>query len=215
MSLIDQYILKKREAETKTREPGVFWVTDLVKPCLRAAYYDVTAPKKPPIETLRVFEAGDILEAYWVKVLEEREDIRILAIQLPVKFKIEEYEIHGRLDVLTQHDDGALFVHEIKTAKRSTFLEEAKPEHTAQLQFYLNVLGVEYGELDYLDKQAWLTGDDRIDNCFIIRRDRNVFNRLLQRAHQLSQAVKRGEPPEPQPGWLCDYCLHREECGQG
>ena len=85
MSLVDESLLR-REASPKRRPPNVIWVTDLTKPCLRSSYYGVVARKPYDLESLRVFQAGNLLEEYWIRVLRENPDYKVLETQVPVYY---------------------------------------------------------------------------------------------------------------------------------
>jgi CRISPR/Cas system-associated exonuclease Cas4 (RecB family) len=213
-SLFDDYLLSR---PGKLREPGVYYVTDLTKGCLRQAYLDIVEPREQPIETQRIFEAGRALERLWVeRVLPIR--FSVLAIQLPARYTCEGFSIHGRVDALCQHSDGSLVVHECKSAKSLFYTNEPKLEHVQQIQFYLNTLNVEFGSIDYLDKGVLLQGSDRngggqVDRCFTVQRDPVIFVTIITRCRELSQFVNAGTLPDAaKPDWYCNYCLHRDGC---
>ena len=154
-SLIDEALQRR---PSKTRPSGVLYVTDLTKSCQRKAYLDIKDPQKYSVETLRIFEAGNILEDYWIKLLEDTPGITVLNSQLPARYYGSGFSVHGRVDILTQISNGSLLVREVKTIKSFRYLNEPKPEHVEQIQFYMNALGVELGQIDYIDKTALLSG---------------------------------------------------------
>jgi CRISPR/Cas system-associated exonuclease Cas4 (RecB family) len=169
-----------------------------------------------PVETLRIFEAGNIIEDYWIRVLKNSEGIQVLATQLPAYYISDEFEVHGRVDALVQHNKSEIRVHEVKTAKTLKYVQEPKTEHVEQIQFYLNALGLARGQLDYLDKSVFLNGSSpsvaSIDRSFIIEADSSNFNNLIHRANNLFDALQRKQAPAPKHSWLCDYCLHKDSC---
>jgi hypothetical protein len=69
-------------------------------------------------------------------------------------------------------------------------MDMPKLEHINQLQFYLNVLGVEAGSIDYINKNAFLNGEDIIDQRFPIYRDEKVYRERLERAHELFGSIE-------------------------
>ena len=82
-----------------------------------------------------------------------------------------------------------------------------------QLQFYLNVLGVEAGCIDYINKLAFLHGRDVVDRRFRIQRDENVYRMLRGRAHLLFGALMANIPPPKEKCWKCEgYCAYLKEC---
>jgi hypothetical protein len=51
-----------------------------------------------------------------------------------------------------------LVVHEVKSVGSLRYVREPVPGHLGQLQFYLNVLGVENGRLDYAERSILVKG---------------------------------------------------------
>lgn len=193
---------------------NLLWATEITGPCLRSTFFDRKYGKKPSTESLRVFNAGRVLESWWIDLLDRRKDIEVIREDMPCRHITSFYRIHGRADVVIQRDHGQLEVHEIKTIKCfGSFLEEPKPEHVNQLQFYLNTLGIEVGYIDYINKQTFINGYNTIDKKFRIKRDKRVYKRLLKRAHTLFGALLADIPPLREPCWKClGCCLYQDEC---
>jgi len=215
MSRIDEY-LAERDEDRKIRLPNYYYVTDLTKPCLRQAYYNIIEDRRFPIETLRIFEAGNILEDYWVKILDKDPNIRVLGTQFPAYYIRDELIIHGRVDVLTQTNRNIIVAHEVKTASSCHWMKNPKPEHLKQIQFYLSCLDIENGVIDYLDKSALLRGENVIDISFPVKRDKTVAEEMIQHALTLKSHVDAKEIPEGNPeawgGRICGYCLYKDLC---
>ena len=215
MSLIDQYLINKQRTP-KPRFPGVLYVTDIVKPCQLQAYHNILTPTSYEVETLRIFEAGNMIEDYWVGLLDKRLDVTVLGTQVPTYYYGDGFEVHGRLDILCQHDKQQLVAHEVKSAKSSHWYKSARDGHIEQVQFYMNVLGVKWGRIDYLDKGAFLEGENPIDSFFDIQANPAVFSWLVARAGRLDAALKSGDPPTANPdawsGRICDYCTFHDVC---
>jgi hypothetical protein len=224
MSLIDEYLATPEE-NRKIRAPGVVYVTDLVKPCQRNAYYSAILDKPMTIETLRIFEAGNVIENWWINVvLRGRKDTYVVATQLSARYidEANAIEIHGKIDALAQHGGRALVVHEVKTQKTAAWLREPKPEHAEQLQFYLSALGLDFGQIDYLDKTIFLQGRDvkarpgeggGIDKSFQVQRDPRIFAEIVKRGYLLANAIREGRPPQKMECWQCNgYCDYAAEC---
>lgn len=216
-SLFDDYLLAQ---PIRKRELNVYYVTDLCKQCLRQAYLDITQPAPQPVETLRIFEAGRVLEKLWVeKILPERYEV--ISTQLPARYTCLEFSIHGRVDALCQHEGASLVVHECKTAKSLFYTTEPKKEHVQQLQFYLNALNVEFGSIDYLDKSILLQGSDKsgggqVDRCFTVKRDPSTFALLVSKCKELAKFINTDTLPDASSrDWFCDYCQHKESCSGG
>ena len=81
-----------------------------------------------------------MLENYWVKILINRPDVYVIGTQLAAYYYGKGFTVHGRVDVLAQHNQRELRVHEVKTIKSFQYLDEPKPYHVEQVQFYLNAL---------------------------------------------------------------------------
>jgi CRISPR/Cas system-associated exonuclease Cas4 (RecB family) len=210
LSIVDQYLVSQ---PGKSRLPGVYYVTDLTKPCLRQAYLDVVSPGKFDVGTLRIFEAGRLIEGWWVDVLSKSPGFMVLGTQLMARWRGDWGAIHGRVDALVQHDGGALFVHEVKSIKSLAYMNgAAKPEHIQQIQFYLGCLNLEFGSVDYISKENLLQGLGVVEQCYQLRRDPAAFVYMVKRGEELAGYVDRVEVPEMSKGWQCDYCLHRGNC---
>jgi hypothetical protein len=213
-SIIDDSL---RRRPSKPRPNDVLYVTDLTKPCQRKAYMDIKDPQMYSVETLRIFETGNILEDYWIKLLEDTQDITVLGSQLPARYYGSGYSVHGRVDILTQNNNGVMTVREVKTIKSFRYLKEPKPEHVEQIQFYMNALGVELGQIDYIDKSALLSGGTSgvsVDRSFTVVRNPEVYRDLLSRASSLHKSLCEESLPESRKGWLCDYCPHQKPCSE-
>lgn len=197
----------------KKREPGVYYTTDVVKTCLRQAYLDIVSPKPFDVSTLRVFEVGRMVEDLVVRALSQGGGYSVLGTQVPARWPIPGGSIHGRVDVLAEDRVGARVVVEIKSIKNFYYLDGPKESHCAQLNFYLNALEIDRGELFYVSKEALLGGGSGgpVEKRFPVRRDVAAFEALIRRGEALHLAVSGGAVPEATPCFLCDgYCPHFE-----
>jgi hypothetical protein len=213
-AIIDKMLLSK---QNRSRIKNVLYVKDITKPCPRKAYLDITDYKPFSLETMRVLETGNILEKYWIKLLKQDPEIALLGTQIPAQYQFADFRIHGRADAIAQHKKGELRLHEVKSIKSFNYLSTPQKEHVEQLQFYLNILGVEVGQIDYIDKAALFGGGDSVfsvDASFRIYRDKDFFTDLILRANDLYRAIRERKIPEIRRGWICDYCLHKQECLQ-
>lgn len=205
-SLVDEYLAEK-EVDGKIREPNTLYTTELTKECLRNSYRNIIIDTPPDAKSLRVFSSGDTIEDFYVnKVLRNTKDIKVIGTQLPARYidPVENFKLHGRIDVLCQHDDNKIVIHEVKSIKNFYYLNDAKPDHKLQLQFYLGCSGIEYGSIDYLSKENMLQGLDIVDRSFIVKRDPDAYENMINRGRILYRAWMDKSPPEPCPGWLCN-----------
>jgi len=215
MSLVNDY-LESRPG--KTRPKRTLYVTDLTKACLRSAMLDIIDPQEYSVDTLKIFESGNMIESWWVqKVLKNKPGLEVLGDQVQAYYQLDDWIIHGRVDALCLHVGEGIRVHEVKSIKNASYVRRggAKSEHLAQIQFYLNALGVDNGFVDYLCKDTMLNGgSESVDVVFPVSRSVVEFAALLDRARELRAAVLCGSA-RCEPGWLCGYCQHSEGCNKG
>lgn len=197
----------------KKREKGVYYVTDCVKSCLRQAYFDIVSPKRFDASSLRIFEVGRMVEDLVVKALSQNAGYCVLGTQVPARWPLSGGSVHGRVDLLASDSAGRRIVFEVKSIKNFYYLDSFKPEHFCQINFYLNVLGVDDGELFYVSKEALLNGGagEPVEKRFLVKRDVQAFDALIQRGEVLHSAVSTKCIPDAVPGFLCNgYCNHVE-----
>ena len=220
MSIIDEYLLK-REENRKIRPPNMYYVTDGTKECIRDAYYGIFLDLPPEVEKLRVFNAGNVLEPWWIQVLSANPRYRVIDTQvrayhfMPVDG--DSVEIHGRLDALVQHDNQTLVGHEIKSQKNLYFIKSrgARKAHIQQCGFYCTQLGLICGQIDYLDKEAFTQGIHPIDYQYPISQDtmKEGYNKIVQEIRILHGYWRGGVLPPKNVCWKCNgYCDHRVLC---
>jgi hypothetical protein len=180
---------------------------------VRCAYLDIVAPRPLPVVRRKLFQSGRLVERHWINALRELPDARVLSTQLPAYHQAEGFRIHGRIDALVQHGGGPVVVHEVKSVGSLRYVVEPVPGHLEQLQFYLNVLGVENGRLDYVERSILSTGTgEKVDVCFTVRRDAGTFTGLLERAGTFHRSLVREETPSRETCWLCRHYFHKDAC---
>lgn len=153
-----------------------------------------------------------MIEDWWVGVLRESKSIVVLSQQLPVRWPLKNGSIHGRIDALVQVNDGPLTVREVKSIKTFAFMNGgAKTEHISQCNFYLCVLGLNFGYIDYISKENLLRGGGEVDQHYKVEADYEAFANMIKRGEELARYVERGEVPSESPSWSCNgYCNHSE-----
>lgn len=217
MGLVDDYLSYE---QAKKRSSGLLYVTETVKDCLRNAYFSITDPQVFSLDTLRIFETGKMIEDWYIKVLRSTTGINVILTQSPCYYKTNEIEIHGRLDALCQHNNGSLVIHEIKSIKSTIDLTEPRKEHEKQIQFYMNTLNVDFGMIDYIDKEILINGKNRLglgstDKTFTVNKDPSIFANTVQRAKQLKKCVETNIPPPREFCWRCDeFCAWKNKCNE-
>lgn len=212
-SWVDESLIM-REDKRKPRHSGVFCVTEIASPCLRAVYFDRKISKPLSLDLLRIFNSGRVFEAWWIDFLDRIKDIFILDVNVPYRHINTFYKIHGRADVILQQRYGNIEVHEIKMIKSfDEWLEEPKPEHVNQLQFYLNILVVKNSSIDYIKKLAFGYGKGIVNKRFCTKRDVRAYIRPLKRSCEQFGALMANITPTKEKCWKCDeYCSYNEEC---
>lgn len=220
MSIVDKHLLK-REENRKIRPPNMYYVTDGTKECIRDAYYGVFLDLPSEAEKLRIFNAGNVLEPWWIHVLNASPRYRVIETQVRAyhftSVNSDDVEIHGRLDALVQHNDQALVGHEVKSQKNLYYVRSrgARKAHIHQCGFYCTKLGLVYGQIDYLDKAAFLQGANPIDYQYPINQDamEEGYNNIIQTIRILHGYCRGSVLPPKNKCWKCDgYCDHRVLC---
>ena len=153
----DKWLLKNID-ETLKQKPypprkGVFYPSALGSECdryLYNCYNGLVQPEEISGVARRIFDCGDYLGYRYEKYFEK------MGILLGTESRLtsEIPPISGRLDFLIQHPEHGATIVELKSINQKGFalLNEAKPEHTIQLQIYLNLTGHEHGIVLYENK---------------------------------------------------------------
>lgn len=172
--------------------PNLIYVTELTQ-CLRKSWYARAMGIPPADEKIVVLLLGD--------------DVHYLInSQFPLgegeKSFEKEYNgvrVRGRVDRIV----GSTIL-EFKTISRLP--QEPLPHHVEQMQLYFWLSDSSKGFLVYVAKT---NGGIRV---FEVERDEETIKMLLEKAVMLSDSLKKGEPPDPEKSWLCDYCEFRAQC---
>ena len=110
-SWVDESLILRKKG-SKPRNSGVFWVTEIAGPCLRAIYFGRKIGKPPSLDLLRIFNSGRVLESWWIDLLDQRKDVFVLGENVPCRHINSFYRVHGWADVLLQREYGEIEVHE-------------------------------------------------------------------------------------------------------
>ncbi len=175
-----------------TAPPDVVHVTELTG-CLRRSWYIRAMGGPLPDEKVVILLLGD--------------DVHFLInSQFPLGEGEKSFEkefqgvkIRGRVDRIAGET-----IFEFKTA--SSIPREPRDHHVDQMQLYFWLADRAKGFIVYVSKT---TGQVK---AFPVSRDEDRIKRLLERAIKLSDSLRQGAPPDPEKGWLCDYCEFRESC---
>lgn len=193
--LSDQALIKARDRKSAARpprEPNTFYVYDLAaNECMLETVLKIFLGRDDEegeasdddLESLRIFNAGNSLQDWWEDQLKEL-GYYIMSREFRARWYPEDrpWKVHGRGDLLAQDPDhGIIRVREVKTIKGTKYVaNEPKVEHAYQDQYYLNILGIENGTVDYIDKLNFATGDNPVVLIHDIQRDSSVMDYLLK-----------------------------------
>ena len=219
---IDEAIDSYLSQETRERETGVYFPSEIGK-CLRQMYYIYTTPpKKFSPETLRVMQSGNIVHNFIKYALMKEKDRKGAKLQLITNERsitlpmIKDgviIRIRGRMDnkIMVKTEGGAFYIVEVKSQKSVENLYEHRSDHKEQLMFYLLAENCK-GCLMYIGK------DNLATKYFNFDLDMKLINKLIDRFFTVHNAVINKKIPEPEAWksydkkWQCQFCNYQDEC---
>lgn len=201
--IIDDYL--SSENEPRKREKGVYWISEVVFPCVRSTYLKIRENIKSPPEVLRLYWLGNALHSLLEDAFKKSSFKVFNEEKIIVKFP--EFSIHGRYDLKVQLNDEEYIV-EVKSC--SELPEKPFEHHVEQLNFYLNCENLRYGYLLYVEKKKLECKAFRIHVSIVL------FEKTLNRIAELHKALTDGKIPSKNSfewnGRICEYCTAREVC---
>lgn len=208
--MIDRYLFR----EQSPKKMGRYYPSEIGS-CLRKIWYSYRFPQTVEPQLLKIFELGNILHDFVVKVMQsdKNPDVELLQFEIPLKMEIEDFVISGRVDdLLLLKSDGKHVLVEVKSCKSTTFIREAQPHHAMQLQFYMHATGVHNGVLLYIDKstlesKVFTLPYNPVTASSIILRFKNLHTALVQNALPQPEAKN-----DAHMSWMCGYCEYRDRC---
>ena len=181
----DTWLLKTLDDHlTGTQRPnrtGVFYPSVLGSKCdahLFLAYNGLLPVEVLPAVTRRIFDTGGSLEQRMEKYFERMG----ILLEREKSLKFDNPPISGRCDFILLHEEDGQIVIELKSANNRTFTNlrlTPKPEHTIQLQIYLNILGFDRGVVLYENK------DNQQLKAFKVDRDHDQWNSIINRCFKI------------------------------
>ena len=208
--MVTNYI--KRESRAKTL--GRYYPSE-IGGCMRKTWYSYKYPKKLQPELLKIFEMGNMVHDFVVKVLEseKNKDVQLLQSEFPLKIEQPDFLISGRVDDLVLvKASGKTIVVEVKSTKSIDFVNEAAESHLIQLQLYMHATGIHNGIVLYIDK------GNLQSKQFEVEYDEAEVNRILERFGELHKLLQSQLLPideakkESGKQWLCRFCEYAEKC---
>lgn len=210
--LIDKHL--KREFRPK--KVGRYYPSEIAN-CLRKVWYSYREPKETPAETVRIFQAGNIMHDFVVDVLksEKTPEVELLWSEYPFKMDMDDYLVSGRVDnLILLRMSGKVILVEVKSTRSLKYLEKPQPHHLMQLQLYMHATGVHNGVLLYIERNSLST------RVFDVDFKHEVADEAIKRFSSLHLHLKEDKIPDPEArmkesrNWECSYCDYRTECYQ-
>jgi len=208
--LIDKYLYR----DVRPRIPGRYYPSE-VGQCLRKSWFAIKMPKPAEPNVTKVFEAGNLFHSFIVEVLrsEKNPEVKLIESEMPLKYKIDDFEISGRIDDLIQIEyNGEKMVVEVKSTKSLETLHEPSESYIMQLQFYMHVTGVKKGAILYIEKNTLKS------KAFFLNYEPKAVEKIIERFKKLHKSVVGNEIPGPEAKlesrkrWMCNFCPYRQEC---
>jgi len=208
--LFDDFVFR----EHKPKTVGRYYPSE-VGMCIRKLYYSYKFPKQIKPDLLKIFEVGDILHDFVVRVLrsEKNKDIELLSWEMPFKLDVENFQISGRVDdLLVIKVSGKTVLVEVKSCSFLNYVRKPQKHHVLQLQLYMYATGVHNGILLYVEKNTLQT------KVFTIDFDELIVKEALDRFKELHECLIANSIPVAEAKtngdikWVCKGCEYKEKC---
>ncbi len=183
--------------------------------CIRKVWYSYKFPVETSAELAKVFEVGNMMHDFIVKVIQSEKNphIELLKSEFPFREEMEDFVISGRIDdlVLIKENSKKVLV-EVKSTASIDMIKEPIESNVMQLQLYMHFFGIDDGLLLYIDKRDM--------RCKSFEIKYNVDNALsiLKRFSKLHKHLAENKLPEAEARttektlWLCKRCEYKEKC---
>ena len=210
----DQMIDNHLHKENRPKEIGRYYPSE-IGTCMRKVWYSYKFPMETNPELLKVFELGNILHDFVVKVLksEKNPDVGLIKTELPFRQEIEDFLVSGRIDnIILIKASGKNILVEVKSTGNIDFVEEAMHHNKIQLQLYMHVTGIHNGILLYVDKRNLKS------KVFPVNYNEEDALKIIDRFKVLNKLLKTDALPDPEARsgkeslWMCRYCEYRDKC---
>jgi len=210
----DQMTDKHLHRENKPKEIGRYYPSE-IGTCMRKVWYSYKFPMETNPELLKVFELGNILHDFVVKVLksEKNPEVELLKTELPFRQEIEDFLVSGRIDnIILIKASGKNILIEVKSTGNIDFVEEAMHHNKIQLQLYMHATGIHNGILLYVDKRNLKS------KVFSVDYNEEEALKIIDRFKALNKLLKADALPDPEARsgkeslWMCRYCEYRDKC---
>jgi CRISPR/Cas system-associated exonuclease Cas4 (RecB family) len=191
-------IVPKKRRERKEHDKPRFGVTRLMTKCLRRSYYDLTEEVVHDLEKLWIFNRGHAIHEFVTTELIDKEK------EVFISKDFGGFVLLGYIDAL---HEGVLY--EFKTT--ANVPNDPQEHHSMQAQAYYSMLSDEEKEktkkivIVYFSMQ-------QVKEFEVPKRD--ISNWLKTYGDILAAGLNEKVPPNPMPGWICNYCDFFEKCNK-
>ncbi len=208
--LIERYL----EREIEEKKIGKYYPSEIGK-CLRNLYYSYKYPMKVAPRLLKIFELGNIMHDFIVKVLQsdKNPEVELIGAEVPIKLDMGNFVISGRIDdLIVLKSNGEKILVEVKSCRDIRKVASPQNAHLIQLQFYMHVTGIKQGILLYVDKGTLEA------KSFNVSYDPYWSELIIERFKILHESLTKDILPKPEAklipelSWMCDFCEYREKC---
>jgi len=203
-----------KRSSSHTKSVGRYYPSEIGS-CMRKVWYGYNYPKEVQPELLKIFEMGNMMHDFVVKVLEseKNKDVQLLQSEFPLKITTPDFIISGRVDDLVLvKTSGKTIVVEVKSTKGLDYVQEASEAHVMQLQLYMHATGIHNGIVLYVDKGNLqskqfeiLYSEEHVKE--IMKRFGELHQLLTQKLLPIDEAKK-----DEKKQWLCRFCEYAEKC---
>ena len=210
----DKMIENHIAREHKPKQIGRYYPSE-VGNCLRKVWYSYKYPQEVDVDTLKIFEVGNMLHGFVVEVLrsEKNKNIELLSAELPIKIESEDFVVSGRVDdlILVKESEKRVLV-EVKSTRNVEFIEEPQSNHVSQLMFYMTATDVHDGIMLYIDK------NNLHSKIFEIPFDEFKAAEIVDRFNFLHDHLKGNKLPFAEAkrisdmAWMCKFCEYKNKC---
>jgi len=208
--LISDIIYRFIRANKKPRIIGTYYPSELFW-CLRRVYYDYTISRDRDFEAILKMIAGNVVHNVIADILKWASSvgaIKDVDVETKYEYEFNGIKISGKVDdiiVATFSDFDEKYIVEVKTV--SELPDKPRIEHLGQLNFYL------YFNTDATGYLLYIRRDNFSMKSFKHRFNRDLFNRLLQRAEKLHNHLLNNTLPEREINHgECWKCVYRNTC---
>lgn len=223
--------LEAMRGERRPRTPGQYYISEIPK-CYRQVWFSWFNQPEFPVETLRSFHLGNIIQdnVVWPALQWFQEHH-----QKPSDMLIDEYkkkgwtqregwlslsledqpsvQARGRWDFMFIHRDQDIMI-ELKTQKaKSEIKYSPNGEHIMQTMAYVHAEHRQHNGISYFNKI-----DLNYSPTFWFRYDENCMKLFFQRLRHHHHCIFNKVMPEAEARyiqsrrWACRYCEHSEQC---